>query len=267
MKLSDRMKTYERQEAGRRAETQTPICVRIDGKRFSRFTRGLTRPFDSRLIDLMQATTRFLLAESQASIAFTQSDEITLIWSHQDPAKQMNFDGRYQKLASVLAAQASVFFNRHLAETLPEKADQMPVFDCRVWQVPDLNAAAEVLLWRELDAIRNSIQMAAQAVFSRRQMHKQSTRVLVQCLAAEGIDWEAYPTAFKRGSFYQHQTIQQAFRAEELASLPPMHRAHRNPDLQFERSVIQALKLPPLTEIANLAEVLFAQAEPRYSNK
>jgi hypothetical protein len=57
--LGDRMKLYGRIEAGRRCLPLLPICARIDGKRFSRFTQGLERPYDQRLSRLMVDVTRF----------------------------------------------------------------------------------------------------------------------------------------------------------------------------------------------------------------
>ena len=77
--LGDRMKQYELAEAGRRLPHDLPVCVRIDGKRFSRFTQGLRRPFDARLSRLMVDTARHLVAESGALAGYTQSDEISLL--------------------------------------------------------------------------------------------------------------------------------------------------------------------------------------------
>lgn len=51
--LGQRMKVYEGRETGRRCMPQLPVCARIDGKRFSQWTKGLERPFDARLSHLM----------------------------------------------------------------------------------------------------------------------------------------------------------------------------------------------------------------------
>ena len=74
--LGDRMKLYEQAEAGRRVTPLLPICIRLDGRGFSQWTRGLARPFDARLSDLMVETTRKLVEETGALVGFTQSDEI-----------------------------------------------------------------------------------------------------------------------------------------------------------------------------------------------
>jgi tRNA(His) 5'-end guanylyltransferase len=57
-----------------------PVCCRIDGRAFSGFCKGLKRPFDERLSNLMAETTKHLVTQSGAKLGYTQSDEISLIW-------------------------------------------------------------------------------------------------------------------------------------------------------------------------------------------
>ena len=143
--LGARMKRYEAQEAGRRLMPLLPVLARIDGRAFSTFTQGLERPYDVRLSRAMIDTTRFLVEETGARTGYTQSDEISLLWHATDPKDQLFFDGRIQKMVSVLAALATVELNRLLALTLPDYAARRPVFDCRVWQVPNREEAANAL--------------------------------------------------------------------------------------------------------------------------
>ena len=70
--LGDRMKMYEQAEAGRRAMPLLPLCVRLDGRGFSRWTRDLDRPYDVRLQRLMVATTEALVQETGALVGYTQ---------------------------------------------------------------------------------------------------------------------------------------------------------------------------------------------------
>jgi hypothetical protein len=53
--LGDRMKAYEAAETGRVFDAMLPIYARMDGRSFSRFTRGMERPFDQRLALAMVA--------------------------------------------------------------------------------------------------------------------------------------------------------------------------------------------------------------------
>jgi hypothetical protein len=140
--LGDRMKEYEMAEAGRRALPGLPTLARLDGKAFHTFTKGLERPYDGRLHALMDATTRHLVKESGALVGYTQSDEISLLFYAATPRAEPFLGGRFQKLTSILAAMATAFFNRQLAQALPEKAERLPIFDCRAWVVPSLEEAA-----------------------------------------------------------------------------------------------------------------------------
>ncbi len=49
--FGDRMKMYEGAEAQRKFLPGLPIVARLDGRGFSRFTKGLERPYDQRMID------------------------------------------------------------------------------------------------------------------------------------------------------------------------------------------------------------------------
>lgn len=78
--LGDRCKRFEAAEAGRRAMPGIPLLARLDGRAFHTFTRGLNRPFDERFGRCMVETARTLVDNLHALVAYTQSDEITLIW-------------------------------------------------------------------------------------------------------------------------------------------------------------------------------------------
>src|ERR1700737_223863 len=87
----------------------------------------------------MHATTRALIEEFHPLVGYTQSDEITLAWHlPSDSRSQYPFDGKLQKLCSVLAGFASATFARAALTLLPEKQEQVPHFDARAWQVPTL---------------------------------------------------------------------------------------------------------------------------------
>ena len=67
MKIDDRMKLFEKIESARRLMPTLPIMIRLDGKGFSKFTKGLARPYDERLRNLMVETTIFLAKETNAN--------------------------------------------------------------------------------------------------------------------------------------------------------------------------------------------------------
>jgi tRNA(His) guanylyltransferase len=263
MDLADRMKLYENIGAGQRLIPNLPVCIRLDGKAFHSWTRALRRPYDERLHTLFDETTKFLVEASDALVGYTQSDEITLIlYNGGQPDSQVFFDGRVSKLTSVLASMATAKFNALVPSILPEKQDRLACFDCRVWNVPTEQEAVNCLIWRELDATRNSIQMTAQALYSHKQLHQKNTAQMQEMLWQKGINWQNYPARFRRGGYFQRRVIERPFTVEELAQLPPLHEARRHPDMMIQRQMIVPLELPPLLQVVNRVEVIFHGCAP-----
>ena len=65
--LGDRMKTYEyvsRYYLTRRL----PVIVRLDGRAFHTFTRGLKKPFDEIFVKTMQDTMKYLCENVQGCV-------------------------------------------------------------------------------------------------------------------------------------------------------------------------------------------------------
>lgn len=261
--LAARMKAYEQAETGRRLLSGVPVLARLDGKRFSRFTAGLERPYDARLGKLMVETTRHLVEASSAVAGYTQSDEITLLFYADDVNTQTFLDGRVLKLTSILTSMATAYFNTHLAAAIPERAGALALFDCRVWAVPNPSEAACVFLWREADAARNSLSTAVRCYYPHEEVEKKGGAELHELLFGKGVNWNDYPVAFKRGTYILRRTIVRAFSVEERAQLPPRHDAHANPDLRVTRTELRAVELPPMSRVTNRVAVLFEQAEPR----
>jgi len=257
MNLGDRMKMYEGIEAQRMLIPTLPIMIRLDGKAFHTYCKGLKKPFDTRLMNLMSATSKFLLEQTGAILSYTQSDEISLVIYSPDFTKEPYFNGRTQKLTSVIAAYATAYFNKHAGEYLPEKAHLTPVFDCRVWNVPNLHEAANAILWREIDATKNSVSAAAQSMFSHKELQGKHMNDMQEMMFQKGINWNDYPSEFKRGTYHQRVTLNIPFTTDEIDKLPAKHHARTNPNLIMVRSVVRQITLPPLTTVENKAITLF----------
>lgn len=257
MNLSDRMKVYEGMETNRILMPHLPALVRLDGRCFHSFTRGMERPFDQDLSNAMIGTTEYIAKETNASMGYTQSDEISLVLLAKTPESSIFFDGSIFKLTSILAAMVSVYFNK-----FDFGGDDMPVFDCRVWNVPTREEAANYFLWREQDATRNSIQMAAQSVYSQKQLMNKNTSEMQEMLFQKGINWNDYPDFFKRGTYIQRHTVLRQFTPAELAVLPDKHAARTDPDLQVERTEFRQLAMPPFIKVTNRVQVVFEGADP-----
>jgi tRNA(His) guanylyltransferase len=259
--LGDRMKDYEQKEAGEKLLPLLPICARLDGRSFSNWTRGLKRPYDERLSKVMVEVTKFLVGETHAKIGYTQSDEISLVWLQESYAAKGFFDGKIQKLTSVLASLATAKFVLIAPAAIPEKADIPASFDCRVWNVPNKVEGANTILWREFDATKNSVSMAAQAHFSHKQLHKKSATEMKEMLREKGVVWEDFPAFFKRGTYVRRRAVERLLSPEELARIPEKHRPPA--DQKVVRSELAALDMPPFSRVTNRVEVIFDGAEPK----
>ena len=263
--LGDRMKHYETLGvSGMRLLPMIPIVARIDGRSFHTFTKGMKRPFDEDFSNAMTQTLIHLVKHTGASIGYTQSDELSLVWCQDSYKSEVWFDGRVAKMTSQLAAQATLAFYREVVKTMPsEFAERLPTFDARIWNVPTKDEAVDALIWRELDATKNSVSMAAHHYFSHKFLQGKNTSTKRELLLSEkGIRWEDYPTHFKRGTYVQRVKKLTKFSADEIERLPKKHEARSNPDLMIERSVVEVVELPPLTKISNRVEVVFEGHQP-----
>lgn len=252
----DRMKGYEAAETARRLDPHKPVYARIDGRTFSTFTRGMKRPFDARMITAMIETTKHLVHESHARIGYTQSDEISLVWLAESAESDILFSGKVQKMVSVLASMAAAKFSRVCP---PGYEDRLPHFDARVFQLPDQMEAANVFLWRAMDARKNAISMAAQHQFSHRQLHGKGQADMLAMLADAGIDFDAYPAPFRRGTFVRREVVTRLLTDEEMAHIPEKHR----PTTPVARSYMAVIDMPPFNKVLNRVEVIFDGALPR----
>lgn len=264
LSLGNRMKLLEGRESARCLMPLLPALARIDGRSFHSFTRGMARPFDATLSACMVETTARLVVDTGALLGYTQSDEITLLWCQNDAREQMWFGGRIQKMVSQLAAQATLIFYTLVVERMPQYARRMPTFDARVWNVPTRAEAVNVLVWRELDAVKNSISMAASEYYSHKELTGKSGSQKQDMLHAKGVNWNDYPASLKRGTYVQRRVIAgRGFTPEEIDKLPPKHNARVNPDLVVRRNVVSIVDMPPLLTVVNREAVLFDGEVPK----
>lgn len=257
-KMGDRLKMFEGIEAGRILIPNLPICVRVDGRAFHTFTRGMNRPYDERMSKAMIETMKYLVKKTDACIGYVQSDEISLVLSD---SKEPLFGGRVQKLTSIIAAMATAKFNDEIHKSFPDKP--LAEFDCRVWNVPSRTEAANTILWREFDATKNSISMAARSVYSDNQLLGKNSSDKQELLWQKGINWDKYPVFFKRGTYARRVVMERKLTPDELKDLPEHHEARKNPDMVFTRSEIKEIEMPIFSAVENREAVIFDGAEPK----
>ena len=260
--LGDRMKAYEGAETERRFMPYLPIMARVDGRAFHNFTRGMRKPFDEDLRECMVRTAIALVEETNASLAYTQSDEISLAWHIIEPGSEVWFGRRIMKMATSLAASATGAFIEAVAQIMPTYLSRRPRFDARMWQVPNRVEGANAIMWREWDATKNSISMAASAHYSPAALEGKNGLQRLQMLQQKGVNWEQYPDVIKRGTYIQRRIVERPFTAEELERLPAKHEARRNPNLVVRRSTVGVVAMPPFVQLANREAVVFEGAAP-----
>ena len=226
--LGSRMKEYYEQVPKIKLTRRIPVCLRIDGKAFHTFTRGFDKPFDMVLMKSMQQTMKSLCKEIQGCVfGYTQSDEITLVLvDYQSLNASAWFDYEVQKMCSIGASMATLYFNKHFSDNVKafietegsgEKAHLVKVyknalkkgamFDCRCFNIPK-EEVTNCIYWRQQDATRNSIQMVGHANFSQDRLNGKSCNEIQDMLHEEkGINWNDFPVDCKRGSACYKVTI------------------------------------------------------------
>lgn len=240
-KFGDALKAFEAVETDRVLMPETPVIVRVDGRAFHTLTRGMKRPYDTDFMACMDVTAMALVDELRPLVGYVQSDEITLVFD-----KPMDFGSRVHKLTSVSAGLASSVFSGEFHETFPTKRGY-PHFDSRVFQVPTLARALDVLMWREEDASRNSVSMLAQAHFSQKELHGKSCRDMKLMLEGKGVIWGNEPPRFKRGSYFRRVKYEKELTPEELKRIPEAKRP--TPGTKVVRSEIRRIELEPLRSL------------------
>ena len=94
--------------------------------------------------------------------------------------------------------QANTYFSRC------DKA----MFDSRVFNIPKEDVV-NYFVWRQQDAVRNSIQSAGQANFSHKQlMNKSCDQIQDMLFVEKGINWNDYAIPCKRGTCCRKQMME-----------------------------------------------------------
>lgn len=228
--LANRMKEYEKRNQYY-LQKRIPVAIRVDGRSFHTFTKGFQRPFDEILMTAMQETAKYMCENIQnAKFAYVQSDEITIILVDYDTLETgCWFNYRTDKICSIAASMATLKFNMAFKEailneewewknnltpqsveiqkahsdyiaTLKKAAQKGAMFDARCFNIPK-EEVANLVYWRQLDAMRNSVQMVAQANFPHKELQGLSQKALKEKLHLEkNIIWDNYPIYKQRGT-------------------------------------------------------------------
>lgn len=224
MTLSDRMKEYE-SFAANKLHRHMPVIIRVDGRAFHSFTKGMKRPFDDSLIKMMKKTGLALAKNIDGvRLVYGQSDEISILLDIEDPQRTMPWFGyKLYKMLSISSSIATAAFAKALMESEYSDRD-FPHFDSRAFNIPK-EEVVNYFIWRQQDAVRNSIQMVGQSFFSHGQLQNKSCDDIQEMLFTErNINWNAFPVDKKRGWCVLRKKKHQSFEElKEKGNIPEKH--------------------------------------------
>lgn len=183
MKLADRIKKYEH-TFRHLALKRMPLIIRVDGRAFHTFTKGLKKPFDAGLMEAMVSAAIHTAKDMQGfKVGYIQSDEATFCLTDYETFETEGwFDYKLPKVISISAALMSVAFNHYYP------TERLPVFDSRAFTVPK-EEVCNVLVWRAKDWERNSLQMYSRTFFSQKELHKKKREDMHEMLHGIGKNW------------------------------------------------------------------------------
>lgn len=208
-KLQDRMKEYENVNRNYLMRRQ-PAIIRIDGKAFHSFTKGFVKPYDDVLIYAMNETAKNLCKNIQGcKMAYVQSDEISLLLTDYDDINTESwFNKNMQKIVSVSASMATLYFNKYFQEKVKElnlensiynKRINTALFDSRVFLLPN-SEVCNYFIWRQQDCTRNSIESVGRTYFTDSELFQKNCNEIQDMLFKEkNINWNDYDVYLKRG--------------------------------------------------------------------
>lgn len=234
MPLENRMKFYE-SKYDISIPNDQPYIVRLDGNRFSKFTRHLKQPFDNNFIKAMMLTMSDLLTTYRAMTAYSHSDEITLIFPAIPPEMEAKgvchiFNGRVCKIISEMASYCSLRFTYYLKKYIEgcmgvlsnfdyvqaEACLLNPVlnFDARILVFPkgDEHEIINHMIWRSMrDCPRNCLAKIGQHYLTKNEIKSDLIHFSDNCISKllkKNIDWDTYPIYLKHGIYCKNHFME-----------------------------------------------------------
>lgn len=141
------MKEYE-VYSSLKVPKNSKIIVRLDGRSFHKLAEDLNlkKPYDENFYKVMADVCSDLFKEFSPSFVYTFSDEISLL------LEKIPFDGRVEKINSVMASFASSSFVMHYDVDFKKP----PSFDSRVVPIGD-DDIVKYFRWRQDESWKNCV--------------------------------------------------------------------------------------------------------------
>ncbi|MEG3954146.1 tRNA(His) guanylyltransferase Thg1 family protein [Microcoleus sp. herbarium2] len=177
---------------------ETHTVIRADGRSFSKFTSSsFDKPFDLKFHELMVETAKALLSELDGIYAYTESDEISVLF----PPDWDLFDRSLEKIVSISASIASATFTR--------AAQTAVSFDSRICSAANKSQVVDYFLWRQADAARCALNGWSYWMLRKNGetgenaaviLEKQSVAFKNELLFQNGINFNELPAWQRRGT-------------------------------------------------------------------
>jgi tRNA(His) 5'-end guanylyltransferase len=207
-KLSDRIQSYQ-SATDYKLLSRVPVIICVNGRGFAKATQLLDKPYCAKFAKLMSMTMLKLCSNIEgAFFAYHHNDEIIIV-SHNDQSNDSVpwFDNRIQKICSVSASIATLYFNQQLNNEDINMTGEI-VFASQVFVVPTIMEAINTIIYKQQQNFYQSIQSACfynllnsyNTDNIRSMLNGLSIDEKIELLYKEcNIDFNKYPLAFRRG--------------------------------------------------------------------
>jgi hypothetical protein len=134
-------------------------------------------------------------------LAYTQSDEISILMYERTPESGQWFGNRIEKICSIAASIATYAFNQEI-----QKIGVPAYFDARAFNLP-VGMVQKYFYWRTKDARRNSISGLAQSLFSSKELHGKNQSQMIEMCASREAKWGELESWKKWGTLLNKQWV------------------------------------------------------------
>lgn len=209
------------------------IILRFDGHSFSKFTNGFRKPFDINMTNAIRSCMMDAVKEYSFILGYCQSDEISLIYPalcSQKEYEEMTekhpthpFNGRINKLISLVASYISVRFNFHImtnvnkeanfySDTFLDKINKPKAhFDGRAL-IFDKTETIEMLnyfVWRQNDCYRNCTSAFARHILKpAKQLVGKKMNDMLELLNKSEFNYNEVDNSYKIGIFAKKELFE-----------------------------------------------------------
>jgi hypothetical protein len=156
------------------------MLVRVDGVSFSKLTKSLSKPFDTRISDAMIRTSHDLMVKFNPCLIHTVNN-------------------RHEKLSSIIASFTAVRFNHHLTLLhIPNHLLHSACFDGKTFDIPHDDIIRSLV---DRSSGNNSITAIAQSHLN---THNLSLQKQIELLSKNNI-LSQYNPKFIHGTFFKKE--------------------------------------------------------------